>query len=215
MAIKDYTGMTFGMLLVLGEAQRTNKDRRVLVRCECGKEKTAKLDNIKNGHTKSCGCLKVSSAALRIKHGYARQGKRGSSLYSIYRDMRTRCENSNYKEFYLYGGRGINVCQRWRNGFIYFLEDMGERPQGMTIERIDVNADYSPSNCKWATQIEQANNKRNSVFLTYNGETLTIAQWSIKLKINAGTLYSRNSKGYSVENILTHKSFITNKESRK
>jgi len=117
--------------------------------------------------------------------------------------MRTRCENPNYKEFYLYGGRGITVCERWRKGYEFFLEDMGTPPIGLTLERNDVNGEYSKENCRWTTTIEQANNKRNSAFIEFNGKKQTVIQWARELGIKAGTIYFRRQRGYSAEAALS------------
>lgn len=193
-------GKRFGLLVVIKKSESRRGDRIVEALCDCGNTTKANINNMRNGHTQSCGCLKLKPT--HVTHGHTRKGK-FNRTYSIYRDMRTRCENPNYKEFHLYGGRGITVCERWKSGYENFLADMGERPDGLTLERVDVNKGYSPENCKWATKIEQANNKRNSAFLTLNGETMTVAQWATKLKMNASTLYYRRSKGYTAENILS------------
>lgn len=116
--------------------------------------------------------------------------------------MLTRCNNPSYREYHLYGGRGIKVCERWLESFDNFLEDMGERPPGMTIERKRVNEGYSPDNCKWATIEEQANNKRNNVVIEHAGRRLTIAQWARELNLKAGTLYFRHSKGWPPDRVL-------------
>lgn len=201
MAMLDYTGMKFGMLTVLGEADRIGKDRRVIAQCECGNTKVFQINNIKNGHTKSCGCAKIRAGKIRATHGHARKGCINRT-YSIYRDMITRCTNKNYKEFHLYGGRGITICDRWMQGYEYFLADMGERPDGLSIDRIDVNNGYSPDNCKWATNHEQANNKRNSAYIEYMGKKQTIAQWAEDIGIKAGTIYKRIYNGYTPEQAL-------------
>ncbi|MDB6082232.1 MAG: hypothetical protein JWN43_113, partial [Gammaproteobacteria bacterium] len=196
-------GERFGNLVVLRRAEGTGRGRIVEAQCDCGKLTIANVNNMRNGHTKSCGCLKAAGSERSVKHGHARTGKFKNPTYSVYRDMLTRCGNSNYKEFHLYGGRGITVCERWKQGYEFFLADMGERPPGLTLERERVNEGYSPSNCKWATDEEQANNKRNNVVIELGGKRLTIAQWSRELNIKAGTLYFRASKGWPPERILS------------
>jgi hypothetical protein len=143
----------------------------------------------------------VNECKSRATHGHAQKGNINRT-YSIYRDMRTRCENPNYKEFHLYGGRGIKVCDRWAS-YENFLADMGERPIGMSIERKDVNGNYSADNCIWANNEVQANNKRNSVLLDYQGKVQTVAQWARELGILDKTIYFRLSKGWATEKALS------------
>jgi hypothetical protein len=195
-------GQKFGKLTVLRSAGHQGRGRMVDAQCDCGNVTVANIDNIRNSHTTSCGCQKVLSGMSRAKHGHSRQGAR-SRTYQIYRDMRTRCENPNYAEFHLYGGRGITVCERWRQGFESFLADMGESPSGMTLERERVNEGYGPGNCKWATDEEQANNKRNNVVIEFNEKRMTIAQWARELNVSAPKLYYRHSQGWPPEKILS------------
>jgi hypothetical protein len=194
-------GERFGRLVIVRGAGYQARGRMVEAQCDCGKLTVANIDNIRNGHTSSCGCQKVIAAQSRAKHGHSRKSA-FNRTYSIYRDMRTRCENPKYREFHLYGGRGITVCARWRQGYEFFLADMGERPPGMSLERERVNEGYSPDNCKWATDEEQANNKRNNVVIEHNGKSLTIAQWARELNVGAQKLYYRHSQGWPPERIL-------------
>lgn len=134
--------------------------------CFCGKEFEARSDM----QAKSCGCL---------RHGEEKNGKPSAEL-KTYRKMKERCFSVNCKDYHNYGGRGITICDRWLGplGFINFLNDMGRRPGNeYSIERIDVNKEYCPENCKWATKIEQARNTRTNIRLTYNGETRTRVEW--------------------------------------
>jgi hypothetical protein len=173
----------------------------VEAQCECGQITVANLDNIRSGHTRSCGCQKILSSTGRAKHGHSRKGIR-TRTYQIYRDMRTRCENARYAEFHLYGGRGITVCDRWKQGFEFFLSDMGEAPRGMTIERDRVNEGYSPENCRWATPAEQSVNKRNNVFIEYEGRRQTVSQWAAELGLNAGRMYYGVKQGWPPQRLL-------------
>lgn len=111
--------------------------------------------------------------------------------YYVWRSMRSRCLHPSNRSYKHYGGRGIKVCDRWLNNYDAFFEDMGECPKGLSLERIDVNGDYSPENCRWATLKEQANNRRNNTPITFNGETMNAAQWAEKLGIGKDTLYRR------------------------
>lgn len=118
--------------------------------------------------------------------------------------MLDRCRNHNNSDFFYYGGRGIKVCDRWKNSFENFLEDMGERPKRTSIDRIDNNGNYEPGNCRWATKKEQNNNQRSNINLTFNGKTQTTAQWADELGMNSGTVrYRVNKLGWSAEKALT------------
>jgi hypothetical protein len=123
------------------------------------------------------------------KHGHAKNG--GSSTYKIWQMMIDRCHHDRSKSFPDYGGRGIAVCERWRESFAAFLHDMGERPVGLSIERIRNDRGYSRSNCKWATRIEQNNNSRQNRIFTFQGETLTAAQWAKRVGISRETILNR------------------------
>ena len=125
--------------------------------------------------------------------------------YYIWTNMHSRCRNSNVLQYKDYGGRGISVCDRWsgKQGFNNFLDDMGSRPTNLTLERIDSNKGYEPSNCKWASWVEQQNNRRNNKKLTFNGKTMGISQWARELGINRTTLSMRLQYGWSTEETLT------------
>lgn len=114
-----------------------------------------------------------------------RHGLSKTPEYGIWMGIKKRCCNKNYREYYLYGGRGIKVCDRWLNSFSNFLEDMGQRPKGdYSIDRIDNNGDYEPGNCKWSTRVEQANNTRQNLIISYRGQSRTLAQWCRKLDLS-------------------------------
>ena len=133
-----------------------------------------------------------------------------SGTYRSWTSMWTRCTNPKAKEWLYYGGRGIKVCERWKQ-FKNFLADMGERPPHYTIERKDSNGDYIPSNCEWVTRKQQARNTSRNVFLSFNGETKTVAEWAETIGLKNGTLHFRLVKGWSVEKALTTR-LMTRKE---
>ncbi len=116
--------------------------------------------------------------------------------------MKSRCGNPKHSGFHRYGGRGIKVCEKWQS-FPGFLEDMGERPKGMVLDRIDNNGNYEPGNCRWISQMENSNNKRDNVFFEFNGKRQTLSQWSRELGLNRRLLGDRRRKGWSTERMLT------------
>lgn len=154
------------------------------------------------GKQVSCGCLNREIAAeRRLTHGHARNG--ATREYSSWAAAKTRCTNPNTAQFKDYGGRGIRMCDRWLNSFEAFLEDMGPCPPGHSIERKDANGNYEPSNCRWASPREQANNTRASRYIEVAGERMTVAEASRKAGIPAHVVYGRLNNGWSVERALS------------
>jgi hypothetical protein len=146
--------------------------------------------------------VKGHDGSASFKHGAAsRSGL--TPTYRIWRDMKSRCSNPNRKDYRYYGGRGIKVCERWLE-FSNFLADMGERPEGLTLERKDNNLGYSKENCRWATRAEQNLNSRNNRNITYAGKTLCIRQWALNLGIREATIRNRLDRlGWSIDRTLT------------
>ena len=124
---------------------------------------------------------------------------RYTKTYKVWERMKLRCYNKNRDRYKNYGGRGIKVCDRWKNSFENFYKDMGDKPEEMTLDRIDNNGDYTPENCRWATHEQQVNNKTDSNYIEINGKKLTVTQWAKKLKVNPKTLFSRLNRGWSKE----------------
>jgi hypothetical protein len=131
-------------------------------------------------------------ADSNLKHGYAKRGAK-TPTYKTWESMIRRCTMPSQDSYPIYGGRGISVCERWRD-FENFLADMGEKPDGMTIERNDGDGDYEPGNCRWASQQEQQRNRRGNRFLTHNGITATVAEWSDRTGIKSATIRTRIDK---------------------
>lgn len=207
---KILNGVTrFGRLTVIGDAPSKVSSsgfeaRCAMVRCDCGTEKAVRAGDLKNGHANSCGCLQrellSDAAAARAKHGETRNRK-PTPEYMTWNGMNQRCHNPKQHGYSRYGGRGIYVCDRWRgeHGYENFLRDMGRRPDGCSIERIDVDGPYSPENCRWATLKEQCNNRRSNVFLEIDGKSQTVIAWAEELGINPMRIYARLRKGWSAK----------------
>jgi len=151
-------------------------------KCKCGKEKIIRVDSVLKGKVKSCGCYN--------KERHTKHGKYNSPIYRVWRSMKDRCLNKNHLAYGEYGGRGINICEKWIK-FEGFYEDMGDRPTNKSLDRIDNDKGYYKENCKWSTQKEQSNNKRNNHLITFKGKTQNVTQWSEELGINRETLYGR------------------------
>lgn len=157
---KDLTGKKFGELEVLRKA--TVKRNWWVARCSCGNKVTLPAHKLHSGNNRSCGCLKKSVLGMATrKHGRANSRITGyaNRTYGVWQAMRARCLNPKNNRWSSYGGRGIKICKRWEK-FENFIADMGEIPKGLTLDRINVDGDYKPSNCRWATWLEQAQNKR-------------------------------------------------------
>lgn len=195
--LRDLTGQRFGYLVVLrlGKKLRPSNGAWWLCRCDCGVEKHLPSHDLVQGKINSCGCKQQALADIHRKtHGKSKNNR----TYRIWQAMLNRCRNPNGPSYDHYGGRGIAVCDRWTD-FDAFLADMGEAPVTHSIERINNDGDYEPSNCRWATRSEQANNTRTNVFIEWKGQRLTRSQWEQRLGMGKTTLRSRLRKGLSLD----------------
>lgn len=193
-------GNRYGRLVVKSEAESRGSGVRKkaywLCVCDCGKEKIISANSLRAGYTKSCGCIKKESG----KNPNYRHGGKGTRLYSIWKDMRKRCNNPNSTVFEYYGGKGIRVCKEWDQfeNFRNWALENGYSDE-LTIDREEADKDYSPSNCRWVTFQVQYENKRNNRYITVEGQTMTVTEASKKYDIRLETLIRRLNSGWSDE----------------
>lgn len=190
--IHDLTGERFGRLLVLEIAPKTCKRTFWVCACDCGEKKTVRSDALTSWKTVSCGCLKKEQDRYNLTRAHTHK-MTGTRLYSTYRSMIDRCYNTKVQCYPRYGGKGTRVCEEWLSGFEAFRDwaVLSGYADHLTIDRIDNSGNYGPDNCRWATNKEQCNNRRNNIRITLNGETKTLTQWCETLKLNYGTVRSR------------------------
>lgn len=194
----DLAGQTFNRWTVLARTAGQSKPTMYLCRCTCGTEKNVNAGSLRRGLSKSCGCWRQEYGIIAGK-STATHGCTRSPTHNSWTAMRARCRGRNnkaHRDWVGYAARGIKVCDRWMK-FENFLADMGERPSNKhSIDRIDVDGNYEPGNCRWATSSQQRNNKRNSDWLTVGAETLTLAEWANKIGIGRSTLRKRVDMGW-------------------
>jgi hypothetical protein len=196
-----------GNCIYIEEAFYKGKKRYALFQCECGNRFNAVIYEVKSLHTRSCGCIHSKQVAERnFRHGLAKTVE-----HTLWNNMKQRCNNPNFKNYHLWGGRGIKVCDRWLESFENFLEDMGKQPaKRMGIDRIDNNKGYSPENCRWASHKTQNNNKRNNKIIEYNGKSQTLMMWCEELGLKYGVMLRRFLRGgKTTEEIFTVKKYNT------
>jgi hypothetical protein len=193
----DRTGHVYGRWTLL---ERIPAKRAYICKCQCGTVKAVQMTHLRAGRTKSCGCLERELASARAKtHGMSQ-----SIEYRTWLRMRDRCSNPNAPHYECYGGRGIAVCERWANSFEDFYEDMGPRPsRGHSIDRIDVNGNYEPSNCRWATVEQQRRNTRANRFVQYLGKNVCIAEAAELSGIQSSTLLRRLKLGWKNDRLFS------------
>lgn len=169
--------------------------------CSCGTKKKVRKGGLKQGASRSCGCLNLELVRKRAIQKKAKGRVKDERLYNIWQSMKQRCNDENHSEFQRYGMRGIEVNEKWNNSYAEFKSwalNNGYSDE-LSIDRIDNDGDYTPSNCRWSTPKEQANNRSNSLNISFEGEEMTLAQWSEKLNIPYSCLYGRLNNGWSVE----------------
>jgi len=190
----------FNAYTVLGEGPHNSKKRMAWCRCDCGTERSVAVNCLISGRSGNCAaCAKKSKKrATNVKHGMSR-----SPEYQAHRSMISRCNVPTSHNYSAYGGRGISVCQRWLESFDAFYADMGPRPDGMSLDRINNDGDYEPSNCRWATSVDQSGNRRNTLYARNDeGEHVTVATKARNAGLKSATLAYRMRSGLSLEDAM-------------
>lgn len=197
--VKDLTGKRFGKLVVQKFVGIEKRRAIFQCKCDCGNKKNIVGQLLSNGHTRSCGCLAVNNTD-QTTHGLSK-----TPLYNVWCGIKYRCYNEKSQHYHNYGGRGIKMCDEWLHDFQAFYDwaIANGYKDGLTIDRIDVNGDYEPSNCRWVDMKTQNNNRGNNHLITYNGKTQTLAQWANEKHIKQSTLCMRlNKYHWSVDRAL-------------
>lgn len=219
--VVDLLGKRFGRLTVVGRGESTKDKKAVWVcKCDCGNTKAVPASSLKSGHTRSCGCLFYDSRKIVAekqkgeKSHFYKHGLSDSRINSIYRGMKKRCYDKNEPAYRNYGGRGIKVCDEWLSDFMSFYRwAMGNGyNDDLSIDRIDVNGDYCPENCRWTDRKTQANNTRTNRKYSLNGETHTIADWARIYGVERKLVYKRISLGWTISESLLIPKNISRKE---
>lgn len=184
--VNDLTGKTFGRFYVIGVADDGQKKTSYICQCECGKIKKVRADGLLSGRTKSCGCLKRESDQRNVTNvpayqKYLETGHKvgGTRLYNIWQNMKNRCYKRQDARYERYGGRGITICEEWKNDFVAFYEWAMNNgySEKLTIDRIDNDGNYTPDNCRWITNKEQANNRSTNINITIGNSTRNLTEW--------------------------------------
>jgi len=198
---KDLTGKTYCNVLVIGPVGKHKTCGNIIWRClcSCGRVKNHDSAYLRRKQTNDCTCLIIR----RKKRKRAQVTKCSHALYPVYEAMRARCNNPNVPSYRNYGGRGIGICKRW-DDFWLFVSDMGDKPSiKHSIDRIDNDGNYAPGNCRWATAKQQQSNKRTNINITHNGETRNVSEWSEINRIKRVTIYARLNRGWDEVDAIT------------
>lgn len=201
----DNVGKKYWNMTVIAIVPRTMKNGSHTYawrcRCDCGNERLVAPAKLKFGHTKSCGCMKIERIKANPSMDRTTHGGRHDRLYNIWRGIKERCHAESCKDYGAYGGRGISVCEEWRNSYSKFKEWALNNgyDNNLSIERKDVNGDYRPENCCWIPLKDQNKNKRTSRWVEYNGERHIVSDWARIYGMDARTLYNRLRIGWSME----------------
>jgi len=199
--MENVSGQRFNRLIALYPVENPqHRGIKWKFKCDCGNYTYNLIGNVKRGRVQSCGCLHMEKIS---QTNYKKHGMYKTSVYSSWSSMKSRCYDKNNSSYKNYGGRGIKVLDRWRK-FENFYKDMGDKPKGKTLDRIDNDGDYKPENCRWATWKQQANNRRSCHFITINGIKKTIKDWSKYLNVNRRNIYRKFGEGWSDQKTIKH-----------
>lgn len=198
--VVDVRGQKFNMLTAIEQAPQNIQHKTAWIcRCDCGNTVTVRNDHLRFGSTFSCGCYRIKACGDRMR----RHGMSFTPTHVTWASMWNRCTNPNADSYDRYGGAGITICDRWKV-FKNFLEDMGARPKGKTIDRYpDPAGNYEPTNCRWATHLEQSRNRKNTIWLTVGGINKRLVEHAEDRGMSAFTIYERLAAGMSPEEALT------------
>lgn len=186
----DLTGQQYGRLTPLRLAPKRGKHTRWVCQCDCGNETVASTSDLRTGNTTSCGCyMRQRQREGQLTHGATGRSNPRDPVYRVWTTMKERCSNPQNKNFARYGGRGIYVCERWRESYEAFRDDMGPRPAGYSVERKDNDGPYSPENCIWASQKTQMMNRRVTILVEHDGETICASDYAKLMGISSKRLY--------------------------
>ena len=202
MKLKDLTGQKFGKLTVIKRVENSKwNETRWLCKCECGNEAIVNYGKLAYKHTTSCGCY----ARELFVNNVSKHNLRKTRLYNIWAGMKQRCFNKNSKAYNRYGGRGITICNEWKNDFKKFYEWSMKNgyKDNLTIDRINNDGNYEPKNCRWADNKTQSNNRNNNVILEYNNEKHNIKEWCKIMNVTESALKHRLERGWDLEKALT------------
>lgn len=197
-------GQRFGHWTVKEKTKNNKGKKAFLCECDCGNVKLQSSSDLINKKTRSCGCANLSKGKKKNSKIYLGERsiiKKDHPLYAAWLAMKQRCENPSDRKWPRYGARGIKVCSRWQN-FAFFVKDMQPRPDGMSLDRIDNNGNYEPSNCRWATPRTQAQNTRRNIFVKKDGITLCLSEWARRMNVTHSTIKSwvQNGWGSVIDN---------------
>ena len=202
---KDLTGQKFGRLTVIGLSERQSRKTYWICQCDCGNVSEHRSDGLLNGSIKSCGCYKKEVSAKNVSKNHTHK-QSGTRIYRIWQAMKNRCFDINDKRYARYGGRGITVCDEWKNNFLMFYQwaIANGYNENLTIDRINNNGNYCPENCRWATAKEQANNRSSNVIYKIGNVTKQLSEWCELFGLNCKSILARFNRE---ENITMDKLF--------
>lgn len=197
----DLSGRVFGRLTAIARIPPYGNNKTLWeCVCACGRKTRSAASNLKSGMSKSCGCISIEKKRARSRE----HPPKPKSEYAAWRGMRRRCLSSSSASYHRYGGRGITICDRWRDSFDNFIADMGMKPSpGHSLDRVNNDGNYEPGNCRWATMTEQLRNTSTNRYITLNGETMPLSAWVERTGLPGGCIANRLDRGWDVERALT------------